>query len=404
MMKTGLSPIKKFDLVFSKFTDNSSEMRYKFKKTFKKYHLYIFFAIFILNQNIARVEGPFTEHVLLNHIEQVISQKKASVIDSFFQARFQKRAFNGTVLFAEKGRVIYENALGFSDFKQKDILDVNSIFQLASVTKPITACAVLMLYEEGKLNLDDEISEFFPAFPYDGVTVRMLLTHRSGLPDYMYFADKLWHSRRIPISNQDVLDLMILYKPYRYYKPDRRYNYSNTNYALLALIIEKVSGMSYAEFMQARIFEPLGMKDSYVVTFDDLKSYKKSPFVPGYYRPGRLAENHYFNGVVGDKGIYSTVNDLFLWDQALYQGRLISLFTLREAFQPAHRDLRDYDNYGFGWRLNLAGENRIVFHSGWWKGFKTYFIRKIDEQKTIIILTNTANHHFISIRKLSELL
>jgi CubicO group peptidase (beta-lactamase class C family) len=379
-------------------------MKYKFKNTFKEYYLYIFFAIFILNQNIARVEGPSAEHALINQIHQVIDYKKASVIDSFFQARYQKRAFNGTVLFAEKGRVLYENSFGFSDFKQKETLDVSSIFQLASVTKPLTACAVLMLYEEGKLNLDDDISEFFPAFPYKGVTVRLLLTHRSGLPDYMYFADKLWKSRRTPISNQDVLDLMILYKPYRYYKPNRRYNYSNTNYALLALIIEQVSGMSYAEFMKSRIFEPLGMKNSYVVTFDDLRNNKESPFVKGYYRPGRTVENHYFNGVVGDKGIYSTVDDLFLWDQALYQGKLISLFTLRESFLPAHRDLRDYDNYGFGWRINLNDGNKIVFHSGWWKGFKTYFIRKIDEQKTIIILTNTANHHFISVRRLSQLL
>jgi CubicO group peptidase (beta-lactamase class C family) len=197
---------------------------------------------------------------------------------------------------------------------------------------------------------------------------------------------------------------MILYKPQRYYKPDRRYNYSNTNYALLALIIEQVSGMSYAEFMKLRIFEPLGMKNSYVMTFEDLRNNKKPELVKGYYRPGRVAENHYFNGVVGDKGIYSTVDDLFLWDQALYQGKLISLFNIRDSFLPAHRDLRDHDNYGYGWRINLNKGNRIIFHSGWWKGFKTYFIRKVDEQKTIIILTNTANHHFISIRRLTELL
>ena len=218
------------------------------------------------------------------------------------------------------------------------------------------------------------------------------------------FADQLWKSRRTPLSNQDVLDLMILYKPDRYYLPNRRYNYSNTNYALLALIIEKVSGLSYAAFMKSEIFDPLGMKNSYVVAYDDMKSKAIETMVPGYYRPGRKVENSYLNGVVGDKGVYSTVEDLYLWDQALYQGRLVSLFTLEESFRPAHKDLRDYDNYGFGWRLNLNDGNKIVFHSGWWKGFKTYFIRKINEQKTIIILTNTANHHFMSVRRLSGLL
>jgi CubicO group peptidase (beta-lactamase class C family) len=370
----------------------------------KKYIFFIVFSLFLFNQKIARVEGPSSEQILINNIHRVISAKKAFKIDSFFTARHKSRLFNGTVLFAEKGRLIYSNAFGYSNFKKKIPLGVNTAFQLASITKPLTACAVLILVESGKLDLDDDVRKYFPEFPYENVTIRLLLSHRSGLPDYMYFADKLWKSRRIFLTNQDMIDLMTLYKPYRYYKPNRRYNYSNTNYAILASIIEKVSGMSFAEYLKQNIFDPLGMKNSFVYSKEKVKAATGEKLAIGYDHPRRRAENSYLNGIVGDKGIYSTVEDLFRWDQALSQGNLISLFTLEEAFTPAHRDLRDYDNYGFGWRVNLNNGNKIVFHSGWWKGFKTYFIRKVEEQKTIIILTNTANQHFLSIRRLSQLL
>jgi CubicO group peptidase (beta-lactamase class C family) len=353
---------------------------------------------------IARVEGPSSEQLLINHIHQIISAKKASKIDSFFTARNKMGLFNGAVLFAEKGRVIYSNAFGYSNFKKKIPLDVKTSFQLASITKPLTSCAVLMLVESGKLDLNDDVRKYLPEFPYENITIRLLLSHRSGLPDYMYFADKLWKSRRIFLYNHDMIDLMALYKPHRYYKPDRRYNYSNTNYAILAVIIEKVSGLSFGEYLKQNIFDPLGMKNSFVYSKDKVKAANGEYIAIGYDHPRRRAENSYLNGIVGDKGVYSTVEDLFRWDQALYQGRLISLFSLEDAFTPAHRDLRDYDNYGFGWRINMNKGDKIVFHSGWWKGFKTYFIRKIEERKTIIILTNTANQHFLSIRSLSALL
>jgi len=334
----------------------------------KKYIFFIAFCLFLFNQKIARVEGPSSEQILINHIHQIISAKKAFKIDSFFTARHKMRLFNGAVLFAEKGRVIYSNAFGYSNFKKKIPLEVNTAFQLASITKPLTSCAVLMLVESGKLDLNDDVRKYFPEFPYEDVTIRLLLSHRSGLPDYMYFADKLWKSRRIFLTNQDM------------------------------------SGLTFAEYLKQNIFDPLGMKNSFVYSKEKIKAAQGDELAIGYDHPRRRAENSYLNGIVGDKGIYSTVEDLFRWDQALYQGNLISLFTMEEAFTPAHRDLRDYDNYGFGWRINLNNGDKIVFHSGWWKGFKTYFIRKIEEQKTIIILTNTANQHFLSIRRLSALL
>jgi CubicO group peptidase (beta-lactamase class C family) len=341
---------------------------------------------------------------ICNFVHLVVDVKKSAKIDSFFTSRYKHKAFNGTVLIGEKGRIVYENAFGFANFKKNDSLKTNSIFQLASVSKPLTSFAVLMLSDQGKLNLEDNVQKYFPDFPYENITIRMLLSHRSGLPEYMYFADKLWPSRTKPISNEDVLNLMIKFKPYKYYDPGKRYNYSNTNYCLLVLIIEKVSGMSFEKFMKSQIFEPLGMKNSYVLRYEDIKEHDIENVVVGYNKRGRRAENSYLNGVVGDKGIFSTVEDLFKWDTAIYQGRLVSKKTMEEAFKPAHKDLRPNDNYGFGWRINENNGDKIVFHSGWWKGFRTYYIRKLSEQKTIIVLTNIARYNFISIRKLTELI
>jgi CubicO group peptidase (beta-lactamase class C family) len=363
-----------------------------------------FLALISCNNAELRESSSQINGEINNFVHLVVDAKKSAKIDSFFTTKYRYRAFNGTVLIGEKGRIVYENAFGFANFKKKDSLKTNSIFQLASVSKPLTSFAVLMLYDQGNLDLEDDVQKYFPGFPYENITIRMLLSHRSGLPEYMYFADKLWPSRTKPISNKDVLNLMIKFKPYKYYDPGKRYNYSNTNYCLLVLIIEKVSGMSFEKFMKSQIFEPLGMNDSYVLRYEDIKEHGIENVVVGYNKRGRRAENSYLNGVVGDKGIFSTVEDLFKWDTAIYQDRLVSEKTMEEAFKPAHKDLRPNDNYGFGWRINENDGDKIVFHSGWWKGFRTYYIRKLSQQKTIIVLTNTARYNFISIRKLIGLI
>ncbi|MCK5077658.1 MAG: beta-lactamase family protein [Calditrichia bacterium] len=339
---------------------------------------------------------------LIHHSLDSIRTKKSAVLDSFFTARHKMKLFNGAVLFAEYGEIVYENSFGFSDFRKKDSIKINTSFQLASITKPITAVAVLMLFEKGLLSLDDKVKKFFPGFPYEDITVRLLLSHRSGLPEYMYFEENYWPSRHKTMHNDDVLAVMIEHKPPIYYIPDYRYNYCNTNYALLASIIEKVSGMSYSLFMQKRIFEPLEMNNSAV--YDRTNSSEIKNGATGYSKRGRRAENSYLNGVVGDKGIYTSIEDMFKFDQALYNGILLNDSTQQLAYQPAHKDLRIWDNYGFGWRIDASEPNkRVLYHSGWWKGFRTYYIRKIDEQKTIIVLTNTEKFNFLSVYRLRKL-
>jgi len=310
-------------------------------------------------------------------------------IKSFFRNRFIQKRFNGAVLFAEDGKIIYKEALGLANFKTKEKLQLDSRFQLASVSKTITATAIAILEQQGKLNYNDPINKFFPKFPYENITVEMLLSHRSGLPNYMYFCEKFLSDKQKShgISNEEVLDLMIKYKPKPYYQPNQKYNYSNTNYALLASIIETVSGKSYEDFLNDEIFNKAQMLDTEV--------YKKNKInypsnVIGYKGRDREADDNYQNGVVGDKGIFSTVEDMFKFDQALRQGVLIKPENLEKIYSPHHPERISKDNYGLGWRIHIKDSGgKIVYHGGWWKGFRSYLIRDLDSNKTIIVLKNS---------------
>jgi CubicO group peptidase (beta-lactamase class C family) len=335
--------------------------------------------------------------------DSVSLESALAKLDNYFSKRNKYQGFNGTVLYALEGQIVYSKAFGFADLRDKDSLSVESAFQLASVSKPITALAVLLLVEDGLLNLDDSVQTVFPEFPYEGISIRMLMSHRSGLPNYMYFADSLWPDWEVPITNRDVLNLMIEHKPERYYPPDKRYNYCNTNYALLALIVEEVSEMAFDLFVKTRIFLPLEMFNSQIynkstapINFND---------VTGYYSGRREAENTYLNGVVGDKGVYSSTIDLFKLDKALRGGDFISEELLAEAFKPQHQDLYVSDNYGLGWRIDDSDpQNKVVYHTGWWKGFRSYFIRELGSGKTIIVLSNTARSSSIGSRELRNLI
>ncbi|HUH33633.1 MAG TPA: serine hydrolase, partial [Daejeonella sp.] len=242
-------------------------------------------------------------------------EKANKRIDEFMKELHRKYSFNGNVLVAKKGKIIYENTFGWADHLHRDSLKINSVFELASVSKPLTATGVLILVEEGKLKLDQDVRDFYPDFPYEGITIKMLLTHRSGMMNYVYFADNIWKSERRDekkgMTNVEVMDLIAKYKPAPYNKPDKKFHYNNSNYMVLAAIIEKVTGMPFANFMKARVFDPAGMKNTAVYS---KAVYDKIPVdVVGHDRTWRrsVAQN-FLDGPVGDKGVYSTVHDLFL--------------------------------------------------------------------------------------------
>lgn len=312
-------------------------------------------------------------------------------IDAYFQKLHNRRGFNGNVLVAKKGKIIYQNSFGWADYLYKDSLDINSRFQLASVSKPLTATAILMLYDNKKLKLDDDIRKYLPNFPNQGITVKMLLTHRSGLNNYQYFCDEVW-DRNKPIYNDDVIKLYAQHKPAPYSKPGTTFFYCNTNYMLLASIIEKVSGKSYTSFMQDEIFRPLGMNNT--IIYSKAKDKKVPTKVWGYDRVWRRSVvPNYLDGVVGDKGAYSTVRDLYVFDQALNEGLLLKKSTLALAYHAYSESKRHkHFNYGLGWRLFMGDNgNDVIYHTGWWHGFQNIFVRDVKHDITIVILSNMFN-------------
>lgn len=317
--------------------------------------------------------------------------------EQFYRQILEKSRFNGEFLVAKKGEIIYEKYAGFSNFSTKDSLNATSALHLASVSKTFTAMAVLKLWEEGKLQISDEASVYLAGFPYEGVTVKTLLNHRSGLPNYVHVMEQLGWNRNKIIFNADVLQFLITNKnKLQVGRPDRSFHYCNTNYALLALIIEKVSGMPYPQFIYENFFAPLGMNNSYVFTMSDsLRA------LPSYNYKNQREAFTYLDAVYGDKNIYSTVRDLLKWETALTYGNLFKKATLDSAYSGYSYEKKGIKNYGLGWRmLEYPNNEKIIYHNGWWHGNNTVFARIIQDSATVIILGNRYNRNIYQAKKL----
>lgn len=325
-------------------------------------------------------------------------------IDEFIQNLHKTRGFNGNVLVAKKGKIIYEKAIGWADYLRRDSLKINSRFELASVSKTMTSTAILQLMERGKLTLNDDVKKFFPDFPYDGVAIKLLLTHRSGMMNYVYFIDDIYRkehrNQKKGLTNAQAMEMIAQYKPHPFNKPDVRFLYNNSNFMVLGAIVEKVSGMSYAEYMKANVFKPAGMSHTAVYS---KAVYEKIPVdVVGHDRGQwrySVAQN-FLDGPVGDKGIYSTVGDLYLYDRALRAGKLLKQATMDSAYVPRNPMLHGHFSYGYGWRIFEAPGQQVIYHTGWWHGFRHIYLRDIKDDITIVLLSNLANG---SLLKLDDL-
>lgn len=339
--------------------------------------------------------------------DQELVAQKAEWIDLIFHNLHKYHGFSGAVMYTERGNLIYKNGFGYSDIRAKKMINTNSAFQLASISKMFTATAIMIMYEQGLIDYDKDIRNYLPEFPYENLSCRMLLNHRSGLPRYMSLAHEKWTDKRYPLTNDDMLKLFVKYKPNTYFKPDKDFHYCNTNYAILVNIIERISNKTFNLFVEENIFTPLKMDSSFVYTMSKyamVPAYIKQG-IPGYHykgwRPIRQ-RNDYLNGVMGDKGIYSTIEDMFKFEQALYMGTLVKKTTLAEAYKKGSMDTKNRDNYGFGWRIKNQMDS-TVYHYGWWKGFRTFYIRDMKNEKSILILSNRSkgpgSRHFWNIIK-----
>ena len=302
---------------------------------------------------------------------------------------------------AKKGNIVFEDYMGTGHLNSTDTVTANTSFHIASVSKTFTAMAVLKLMQDGKLNIDDEFVKYFPSFNYPGVTIRTMLNHRSGLPNYVHFMEQLKWDKKKFVSNEDVLNALITRKAELkdIAPPNTRFAYCNSNYALLALLIEKISGVKYAQFMQQTFFAPLQMTNSFV--FDTSMLQKVNP---SYDWKGEQIPYNFLDAVYGDKNIYSTPQDLLIWDKALSCCKIFKDSTLVEAYTPYSNEKPGIKNYGLGWRMNIyPNGKKMIYHNGWWHGNNAAFIRLIEDSATIILLGNKFNRNIYHAKEMAPL-
>jgi len=293
------------------------------------------------------------------------------------------------VIVIRDGVVLKRATWGMADLERGVPIETDTAFRLASVSKQFTAMAIMMLAEEGRLSYDDPVTRFLPELSRfgDALTIRHLLTHSGGLPDYYDVMVEISGVER-PRTRDALAVLSVWGEPL--FEPGERYEYSNPGYELLALIVEEASGKTYSEFVETRIFAPLGMTRSLV--FDE-----RAPTIArrayGYRREGdgfRLDDDDPLNFVIGSGGIYSTVEDLARWDQALYGEELVRAETLAEAFRPSRLTSGEEVPYGFGWRVAKHLGRTRVSHGGEWVGFQNFIARYPDDRFSVIVLSNLA--------------
>lgn len=340
-------------------------------------------------------------------IANTASAQTEKKLDSLFGTLAKQGYLNGCVLIADQGKPIYQKAFGYANFDIKQLLTNETMFELASVSKQFTAMAIMQLHQQGKLGYNDSLNKYFPELPYHGITISNLLHHTSGLPDFLGWGAKQVDVTRINY-NKDIPAALVKNKIALLFKPGEQLSYSNTNYVLLALIVEKVSGMPFGDYMDKNIFRPLGMLHTKVYPQRAVKQ-KIADYAYGYlYDPakGGFAINdqfeankyeYYFDGVAGPYGISSSTGDMLKWDQALYTEKLVSKAEQELAYIPSKlNDGKDAKFaglvYGFGWLvLPVENDGRRYMHSGGYPGYMTIICRYVDRNKTIIILTNIYN-------------
>ena len=351
-------------------------------------YLFIFFGIVLLgcDQDVSVQKPKIIEDTIVVDLPIPLQDSVSNCIDDYFNNLFESNKFNGVGLFYKDGKQ-FSFAKGVKRFeKSPDSLEITDQCQLASLSKPFAAYAVLQLIEKGLVSLDDSVTSFLPCTPYSNVTVLHLLTHTSGIGYYAYVTDNLWGSPENMMDNDDLITMMECKEVPNYFQPEQYFDYCNTNYTLLADIVESVSGMTFQEYMQKEVFDRLGMHSSEI-----LEANKRDPLeyaVHGHFPSKDSKRPSYLDGIVGDKGLYSNVEDLLTFYLSMSEDGFIDSDLWAEATKPQERYARNL-YYGYGWRIKpLSNADTIVYHNGWWRGFRSYFWMSKKEDKVCIVLTN----------------
>ncbi len=339
------------------------------------------------------------------------THQKAARIDSFFTSLAKHHLFNGSVLVSEEGKIIYKRSAGYADFGRGIPNTDTTHFNLASLSKPFTAIAVLQLIQKGKLKLEDTFVTYFPDFPYPAITIKHLLTQTSGVPVVERYEDEYIKAHpKEAISNQTAYEhLVTLQKPLNF-TSGNRWQYNNSNYFLLALLVEKVSQVPFAAYMKKNIFIPAGMKKTYVreAGMANTSRYTLLNFYsPTYHNVDSLnpAEHYtyyHLGALTGPNNMISTLEDLWNFDNAFAAGKLISPALMETAFTPVtlndgkpFRMGSSTRSYGLGWNVYTSKTNPAdtsIFHDGRIVGLTTFLHRNLTKKQTIIFYDNTDNN------------
>jgi CubicO group peptidase (beta-lactamase class C family) len=345
-------------------------------------------------------------------------------LDDYFTALAAERELNGSVLVAEGGKIIYEKSFGYADAEAKKLNTKDTEFQLASIAKTFTAIAVLQLKEKGRLSLDDKFARHFPDFPYPEITIRHLLSHTSGLPDYELFDKLIAENPDRVYENKDIIPVMKSAGIPLKFQPGEKWDYCNFNFDLLALLVEKLSGRKFEEYLKTNVFEPAKMTRTYVRTAlinpnptPNLAYNHTYPFlfsselasIDKKFSNPRDKKFLYNHGFIGDSNVYSTTGDLLKFDAALYGGVLLKNETLEEALTPTKLNNGELNRHppgpsgmgiggmgiafnGLGWFIfEDTSAGKIVWHSGGMPGVVTIFLRNVTKKQTVVVLDNSYN-------------
>jgi CubicO group peptidase (beta-lactamase class C family) len=315
---------------------------------------------------------------------QATPADRATEIDQLMSTLVERGQFNGAVLVAEKGEIIYRKAFGKANFQTGADFTPETPSNIGSVTKQFTAMAIMILAERNKLGYDDSVSKHIPEFSstahFSRITLRTLLTHTSGIPDYGDLG--------IDDSGLDQKGLIaaLLKKEDALARPGLKYRYSNPGYALLGIVVERVSGKRFGDFLEQEIFKPAGMSNTFLY---DSHGQKNERTAVGYGQFGQVDDADP-TAIPGDGGMYSTVDDMFKWDRALYTDKLVGQSALVEAFSPEKVE-QGASTYGFGWNIVDENGNKYLWHQGSQAGFRAFIGRRLTDRVTVIMLTNKGN-------------
>jgi CubicO group peptidase (beta-lactamase class C family) len=337
--------------------------------------------------------------------DSIVSNRDKQWITNNFNQFIRERKFNGSILIAKNDEIIFDTLIGYTDFRSKKQLADTNAFQLASVSKPITATVILQMVAEGKINLEDKITTFFPFLPkrpYKDISVKMLLSHQSGLSQYYYYCDALVKNKNKFLTHDNVLDLIKKRNPGHDFKPGLRFSYCNTNYMFLAMIAEKVDGLHFSKIVENRIIKPSKMNNSFVLNINE-----NTP--PNYIVMGNDASNRkvgfdFLDGIVGDKGMFASAKDLYYFDRSLYNCNLIPDSLYQIATEPHTKIDKNKSAYGLGWRLRFNEElGKIVYHTGWWHGNRHIYFKIPSKDYTVIILSNSLKGSTYNLNEMLEI-